>query len=63
MDDDRADSKLSKSAPFELPAKPNAEVLDDEDWYQSGCGAGAPVAARYFSAHSAALPAASANGM
>jgi hypothetical protein len=38
IDDDNAESKLSKLGPLEPPANPHP-VLDDE-LYQSGCGAG-----------------------
>lgn len=61
MDDDSADSKLSKlTEPDESP--PNHDDDLSDEWYQSGCGAGAPIIAWYFLAHSAAAPAASANG-
>jgi hypothetical protein len=60
IDDDNAESKLSKLGPLEPPTKP--ELVVDEELYQSGCGAGAPIDVSYFFAHSAATPAATANG-
>ena len=60
MDDDSADSKLSKLAP------PDPEELlkwlFELEWYQPGSGGGWPVAAWYFAAHRAAAPPATANG-
>ena len=61
MDDDSADSKLSKLAEPDEPPSAHDEDVPDE-WYQSGCGGGIPVIAWYFFAHNAAAPAASANG-
>jgi hypothetical protein len=61
IDDDNAESKLSKLDPPEPPTNPHPVVVDDE-LYQSGCGAAVPVDASYFFAHSAAAPAATANG-
>ena len=63
MDDDNAESKLSKFAPPDPPLRPHP-VDDDEDdeLYHSGCGAAVPVDVSYFFAHSAATPAATANG-
>ena len=60
MDDDSADSKLSKLAP--LSEEDHPEPLPEE-WYQPGSGGISPVAARYFAAHIAAAPPATANGM
>ena len=37
MDDDSADSKLSKLAP---PEEDDVQVVPDEEWYQPGAGAG-----------------------
>ncbi len=37
MDDDNADSKLSKLAP---PDEDDVHPEVDEEWYQPGCGAG-----------------------
>ena len=59
MDDDSAESKLSKLAP---PDEDDAQLVLDE-WYQPGWGAGSPVAAWYLAAHTAAAPPATANGM
>ena len=42
MDDDSADSKLSKFGPPEPPENPQPVDVDDEV-YQSGCGAAVPV--------------------
>jgi hypothetical protein len=61
MDDDNADSKLSKLGPLAPEAKAAPLYVEDE-WYQSGCGAVVPVVVSYFFAHSAAAPAATANG-
>ena len=36
MDDDRADSKLSKLAPPD--ADDEDQPVPDEEWYQPGCG-------------------------
>ena len=60
MDDDNADSKLSKLAP---PEDDELHPRPDDEWYQPGWGAGWPVAAWYLAAHSAAAPPATANGM
>lgn len=60
MDDDSAESKLSKLAP---PDHDEDEPLPELEWYQPGSGAGCPVAAWYFAAHAAAAPPATANGM
>ena len=60
MDDDSADSKLSKLAP---PEDTELQLLPDEEWYQPGSGGGWPVAAWYLAAHIAAAPPATANGM
>jgi hypothetical protein len=63
MDDERAESKLSKFAPPDPPEKPQPDDEDvDDELYQSGWGATAPVVVSYFLAHSAAAPAATANG-
>jgi hypothetical protein len=59
MDDDSADSKLSKLAPPELE---ELTLLPELEWYQPGSGGGRPVAAWYLAAHSAAAPPATANG-
>ena len=61
MDDERADSKLSKLGTPE--PKPDVLLVEDEVLYQSGTGAAIPVPAWYFCAHNAAVPAATANGM
>ena len=60
MDDDSAESKLSKLAP---PDQDDESPVCDDEWYQAGAGAGWPVAAWYLAAHSAAAPPATANGM
>jgi hypothetical protein len=61
MDDDSADSKLSKLAPPE--DDDDVQPDPDEEWYQSGCGGDCPVADWYFAAQRAAAPPATANGM
>jgi len=60
MDDDNADSKLSKLAP---PDDDELQPVPDDEWYQPGCGGTCPVAAWYFAAHNAAAPPAIANGI
>jgi hypothetical protein len=60
MDDDNAESKLSKLAP---PEDEDVQLPRDDDWYHPGSGGGCPVAAWYFAAHSAAAPPATAKGM
>jgi hypothetical protein len=60
MDDDSADSKLSKLAP---PDDDENEPVLELEWYHPGSGGGCPVAAWYLAAHSAAAPPATANGM
>jgi hypothetical protein len=62
MEDDSADSKLSKSGPADPPANPD-ELREVDELYQSGCGATCPVLVSYFFAHCAATPAATAYGM
>lgn len=57
MDDDNAESKLSKLAP---PEDDDAQLLRVEEWYQPGSGGAWPVAAWYFAAHMAAAPPATA---
>ena len=60
MEDDSADSKLSKLAP---PDPEDVQPVPDEEWYQPGSGGGCPVAAWYFAAQTAAAPPATANGI
>ena len=51
IDDDNADSKLSKSGRPSDRRSP--ELVVDDELYQSGCGATAPVVSWYFFAHRA----------